>query len=232
MNHPAPSISAVLFDMDNTLFDFIDAKIRSCDAVTAHIGRDDGWELLGYFIKNGKGIETLENIEDYLRDRNAFDEETFNDCCEIYERVKIDNIDCYPGMKDALMEIRDLGVKMGILTDADRLNTERRLARTDLARFFDAVITYEDTGRKKPDHEPFIYAVQEMDVRPCDTVFIGDSMRRDLTPARELGMITIHARYGDYNYEKWEWEPDFTAWKAEDIVEIVSKIKQSDQEGA
>ena len=58
------NIQAVLFDMDNTLFDFLEAKLIACRRIVAHLGAGDAESLLQYFLRETAGFEDLENIQD------------------------------------------------------------------------------------------------------------------------------------------------------------------------
>ena len=74
--------------MDNTLFDFVEAKIKACNAVVEHLGlNDDGWELLNYFLRGKHGFENNENIADFMLDKGVYSHEKYKECCRIYEEV-------------------------------------------------------------------------------------------------------------------------------------------------
>jgi putative hydrolase of the HAD superfamily len=66
--NPARRITAVLFDMDNTLFDFVEAKIQACDAVNRRLGLDRGRELLFYFLRQqeGRNFEHPGHVRDFI----------------------------------------------------------------------------------------------------------------------------------------------------------------------
>ncbi|MDD1716568.1 MAG: hypothetical protein LUQ01_06185, partial [Methanolinea sp.] len=49
-------VRAVLFDMDNTLFDLVAAKQEACRAVVASLPRGRGEELFEYFLRPSRGF--------------------------------------------------------------------------------------------------------------------------------------------------------------------------------
>ncbi len=56
-----------------------------------------------------------------MQERNLFtDQGGYRDCCEIYEREKLENLELYPGVRDTLEELKKLGFRLVIITDADR----------------------------------------------------------------------------------------------------------------
>jgi putative hydrolase of the HAD superfamily len=216
-------IRAVIFDMDNTLFDFIRAKKHACRMVAASLGRTDGEELFTYFLNSPHGFESEQNIHDYLKDRFAFTDEVFCSSCEIYARRKLAVLKAYPGVHEVLARIRKNGLKTAIVTDAHHKNAHARLERLRLTEYFDCVVTTDMTGCKKPAREPFLLALQKLAVPPQDTLLIGDSLRRDIAPARALGMVTAHAKYGDRNIPcgAEEQVPDYTVTDIREILRFI-----------
>jgi putative hydrolase of the HAD superfamily len=55
------------------------------------------------------------------------------------------------------------------------------------------------TGAKKPAPDAFLLALKKLGTQPSETLLVGDSIRRDIAPAKELGMVTAYAKYGDRN---------------------------------
>jgi len=190
-------IKAVIFDMDNTLFDLVEAKQEACRSVALYLGRDDWEELFNYFMRPAYGFEDWRNIRDYLVDRNIFVPADYHRSCSIYETVKLDTIRPYPGISDVLHILREGGVPLALVTDADMVHARARLEVSGFGGQFSHMVTYEMTGRKKPDHAPFLLALRELGSRASETIMIGDSPVRDLAPAKEIGMRTVYARYGD-----------------------------------
>jgi putative hydrolase of the HAD superfamily len=60
------SIHGIIFDMDNTLFDFVAAKQHACREVAKFLGRDDWEALFSCFLESPHGFESHENIRDYF----------------------------------------------------------------------------------------------------------------------------------------------------------------------
>lgn len=92
----------------------------------------------------------------------------------------------------------DTGI--GIVTDAYEYAATARLRHTGLDTYFDTVVAYDKTGYKKTHHAPFECAMDPMNVTPSQTMYIGDSIRRDIEPAKALGLATVYAAYGDRNF--------------------------------
>jgi putative hydrolase of the HAD superfamily len=190
-------IRAVLFDMDNTLFDLVEAQIAACNAVVHHLGRDDGEELFSYFLHTAHGFESHENIREYLNARRIPTNGTYDAACRIYDTEKLRHIVPYPGVTATLFAIRQQGYLMGIVTDAEKKDAALRLEKCGIRSLFDCVVTFDMVQKKKPAPEPFRYALREMNVSKEEILLVGDSPRRDIEPCRALGIRTAYARYGD-----------------------------------
>ena len=223
-------IKAVIFDMDNTLFDFVSAKQHACQEVARFLGRDDGESLFNYFLHGKHGFESYENIREYLIDRKVFGEEAFARSIAIYEREKLRVLVPYPLIHDVLGQIRRKALKMAVLTDAHNRNALLRLKKLDLDQYFDYVITTDMTGCKKPAPEPFLLSLKMLGTRPDETLIIGDSIRRDIAPGNHLGMITAYAAYGDRNIPTHDLHvPDVVLHSVQDIAILITRICNSDE---
>ena len=189
--------TALIFDMDNTLFDLVSAKTQACEAVTGRMGVGNAEALFSYFLRKQGGFEDPENIRDYMTDHSCYDEDLCLECVALYRKVQTLNLLPYPGVEKTLALLKSSGFSMGIVTDASLPNAMLRLEKTGLSRFFDPVITHEMTGAHKPSTLPFLCALVRMNARAKETLLVGDSLRRDIAPGVILGMRTVYARYGD-----------------------------------
>ena len=226
-------VSFVLFDMDNTLFDFIAAKLIACREILSYIAEgeeniaEDPLELFGYFLRGTHGFEDYENIRDYIQERRLFTTQRYTQCCEIYEREKLQNIELYPGVKDTLDKLKKLGLRLAIITDADSYHALARLTRVELMYSFDTLISADMTGTKKPDPAHFLFALQALGARPEESLVVGDSIRRDILPARKLGLKTAYASYGDWRLaEEMDLCFDFRLNKFSDLLGYIDTLNK------
>ncbi|HZD43163.1 MAG TPA: HAD family phosphatase, partial [Methanomicrobiales archaeon] len=162
-------IRAAIFDMDNTLFDFVSAQIAACTSVVEYLGRGEGTHLFEYFRREGKGFEDPENILEYMIDIGLEIDGKYAHCCSIYEGVKLAGISPYPGMQETVSHLRGRGFSLSVVTDALEKNALRRLERAGLNTHFDCVITPDLTGKRKPEPDPFLLALKRMGVTAEET---------------------------------------------------------------
>ncbi len=94
-----------------------------------------------------------------------------------------------PGARDALEKIRDIAEHMGLITDADTPYTMKVLEGLGITHYFDSITTAEDAGVGKPNPKIFQMALENS--KSMVRVYIGDSERRDIEGAKNVGMIAI-----------------------------------------
>jgi putative hydrolase of the HAD superfamily len=216
--------AALIFDMDNTLFDLVAAQVASCHAVTESLNRDDGDALFEYFLRPLHGFESHENIREYLEDRAISADGTFDLACRIYDTEKLRYIVCYDGVRETLQALLSRGYPLGLVTDASSKDTQLRLEKTGLLPFFAGIVTFDQVGVKKPAPEPFLSALGMIGCAPKKTLMIGDSPHRDIEPCRSLGIRTVYARYGDrFSHDRGRVPADFVIDRMEDLLEIVDR---------
>ena len=224
-------IKGVIFDMDNTLFDFIEAKLSACNAIVDSLGAGDPEDIFGYFLSGVHDFEDWRNIEDYLKDNEIYSKEMFYNCCTIYEDIKLQSIQAYPGVEETLSTLQDMGLALAIVTDAHTKNATQRLQKLHLLDSFDALLITDIAGAKKPAPEIFYHALNTLELLPEQTIFVGDSLRRDIEPAQKIGMITAHAAYGDRNFfEDRTWRSNHVLNSISDVIvlaqydEMIQKV--------
>jgi putative hydrolase of the HAD superfamily len=114
-----------------------------------------------------------------------------------------------------------MGIKMGIVSDAPVKEAWLRLAYLNFHHIFDAVVTYDDTGKRKPEEAPFRLILQKLDVSPDEALMVGDWEERDIVGAAKIGMKTAFARYGDtFNTETHT--ADYELADINELIKIIS----------
>lgn len=64
------------------------------------------------------------------------------------------------------------------------------LCRSQVASVFECQVFSSDRKSIKPSHALFLQALRTLDVSPKEVLFVGDSLERDIGPAKALGMAT------------------------------------------
>lgn len=80
-----------------------------------------------------------------------------------------------PGAQEFLEKARGKFPKLGLATSATRRDFELGERRYQLARWFDVIVTGDDTARHKPDPEPYLKAMAGLGTRAAATLVVEDS---------------------------------------------------------
>ncbi|MEM4267552.1 MAG: TIGR02253 family HAD-type hydrolase [Candidatus Woesearchaeota archaeon] len=226
-------IKAVLFDLDNTLIDFMRMKKECCDAAISamisaglNIEKKKGLKTL-FDLYDKYGIEYSQIFQEFLKKVNRkIDYKILANGIYAYRKVQVGLIEPYPGVVPTLIKLREKGLKLAIVTDAPTLKAWLRLVEMRLDSFFDVVVCFEDTGKHKPHKKPFALAIKKLKVKPTEAVFIGDWPERDIVGARSLGIKTVFAKYGYSMNKNPSATADFIIERFEDILKILKEIEE------
>jgi HAD superfamily hydrolase (TIGR02253 family) len=223
-------IKAIVFDVDNTLVDFIKWKNAAVDAaIFAMI--DAGLDLTPkqahkkiFEIYDRKGIEYQEVFDDFLQEVLGFiDYRILAAGIVSYRRAREGTLVAYPHVSLALLRLFRMRLKLAVVSDAPRLPVWMRLVQLGVEPFFDAVVTFDDTGVRKPAPEPFKKALELLDVKPEEALMVGDWAERDIVGAKTLGMPTVFARYGD-TFGTKKSGADFEIDDALELIPVIEKL--------
>ena len=196
-------VKAIIFDLDNTLIDFMRIKKSSIDAAIAamiaaglRMSKDEATKAL-FELYDEYGIEYQEIFQKFLEKvHKNVDFRILAAGVVAYRKLQQGLLEPYPKVVPTLMRLKERGYKLAILSDAPRLKAWIRLSEMRIADFFDVVITFDDTGEYKPSKTPFIRVLKELEIKPEECLMVGDSIRRDIEGAKAAGILTVFARYG------------------------------------
>lgn len=195
-------IKAVLFDLDNTLVDFLKLKQMAVEAAVAamidaglNLPREKIIEVIDKVYQE-KGIEYQYVFDDVLKELvGKIDYKILASGVSAYRKIKSAHLDPYPGVTPTLIELSKRGYRLGVISDAPKMQMWTRLCDTRLQHFFEFVIASEDT-EQKPSALPFNRALEMLKLEPGQVLMVGDSKKRDVIGAKSVGMKTVLAKYG------------------------------------
>jgi HAD superfamily hydrolase (TIGR02253 family) len=222
-------IKGVIFDFDNTLMDFMKMKRAAVDAaVEAMIDA-------GLTYQKQEMLDKIYKIywEEGIEDQQIFDKVLTKEFGKIdykilasgiigYRRAKDGTLALYPHVQLTLTELARRGIKMAVVSDAPRLPVWLRICGLGLQHYFDAVVTFDDTGVRKPDPKPFATALEKLKLKPEEAIMIGDWAERDMVGAKKVGLTTVFARYGDIQNQQ-NVVADHKIDDIKDLLDIIPK---------
>jgi len=222
-------IKSVIFDLDNTLLDFVKMKQFAVRAA------------ISAMIEAGLKIdpeEAYDSIFELYMEKGWENQQIFNDFLELkvghvsnkilaagiinYRRAREATLLVYPNVNKTLISLIKMGIKLAVVSDAPSREAWMRLYYLNLHHHFDPVLTFDDTGERKPSPKPFKMVLDYLKHEPQEVLMIGDWPDRDVVGAQKLGIRTVFARYGD-TFGTVDSGAD---WDVNNIYEIVNIIKE------
>jgi putative hydrolase of the HAD superfamily len=225
-------VKAVLFDLDNTLMDFMKMKERAIDsAIEAMIDsglplkKEETKKIINRLYKKF-GIEYQKIFDELLKEvLGRVDYKILASGVVAYRKIKEGYVEPYPHVTATLTELIKRGYILGIISDAPAFQAWSRLVGMNLHHFFNFVITFEEGKVKKPGKIPFKLAIEKLKLKPEEIMMVGDDPRKDIAGANKVGMVTVLAKYGQvFKAEKKpEQKADFEIKDIQELLKILPK---------
>ena len=177
-----------------------------------------------YAIYDREGIEFQLVFDHFLKAQlGEIDHKILAAGIVAYRRVRDSALVLYPHVQLTLVELTRRGLRLAVVTDAPKANAWLRLCDLNLHHNFDLVVTYDDTRERKPARAPFLAALDGLGLRPDEVLMVGDWPERDMVGARNVGIRTVFARYGD-TFDTVRSGADFEIDDIFAVVEIVDRL--------
>jgi len=223
-------INGVIFDLDNTLLDFmkmkefaVKAAIKGMIEAGLSINEAKSYDdIIEIYEKYGWENQSVFNV--FLEKQIGYvDNKYLAAGIVAYRRAREANLMAYPNVHKTLMSLAKLGIKLAVVSDAPSREAWMRLYYLNLYHYFDVVITFDDSGERKPSSKPFKLCLESLKLEPEETIMVGDWPERDVVGAKKIGMRTAFARYGD----TFGTVKSGADWDLNDISQLVMIINES-----
>lgn len=222
-------IQAIIFDLDDTLYDETQFVKGGFKAVSSYISKNSNVEqkvvyqmLLDVLKEHGRG-RTFDIV---LKKLGLYNKKFILKLVEIYRTHK-PNLFLYPEISTVLSSLRKQGYKLGIITDGNVEVQRNKVNALTVKDFFNCIIFSDEYGseRQKPDSLPYQKAMEELKVSAKETVYVGDNPYKDFVTAKKLGIFTVRimrGRYKNINLRK-EYESDCQIQNLENIFNVIKR---------
>ena len=157
---------------------------------------------------------------------------------EVFRRRREQNLRLYPSVAETLQKICSLGTPILAYTEAAVYNVAHRMRVLDLWTYIEGLYAPEGhasvardfgftdpadrihllpAGHRKPDPQILEAICQHAKVTAAETLYVGDSITRDVAMGREAGVQVAWAKYGKHDPGQWDKLVRVTHWTAADI---------------
>ena len=195
-------IKAVIFDLDNTLYNFDAANEFGIRALAAYTEPVFGWDYPRmkdlYEESREKLTERMGDVGSahnrLLRFQNLLEEKKLPlhphalEMAKAYWLGVLDNMAPSPGAREIMEELRRMGVRIGLGTDMTAYMQYEKLIRLGLMEYMDFIVSSEEAGTDKPGNAFFMLCARKAGCLPGECLFIGDNIVRDYGGAAAAGM--------------------------------------------
>jgi glucose-1-phosphatase len=180
----------VLFDFGNVLYDFDYGRFFRAVAPYSRASADqlrallfEGDPTMAYRFETG-AVEP----DDFIR---WYKETGGIDLPD--ETVKRSFVDIFTPHEPGLAVARECAAttRIGLISNTNKLHFDSYMGRLPLLETFSTIVLSYEVGEMKPHRALFQRAVDELECRPEDCVFVDD-LEENVAGARDFGMAGIH----------------------------------------
>jgi pyrophosphatase PpaX len=216
-----PALLTVLFDLDGTLIDSVRLILDSYHHTLSHHGlparTDEEW-------LKGVGTPLTVQLAEW-RDQSG----TIEAMIATYREYNLKHHDrmvtVYPGVLEAIREIKAAGVQTGLVTSKNRQGALRGLTLVGLEALMDVLVCADEVTNPKPHPEPVEKAISLLGADPATTVYVGDSLH-DMHSGRAAGVRTAAALWGPFGRAHLESAtPDYWLERPADLISLLRSEK-------
>ncbi len=208
-------IKAVLFDIDNTLYDYDLADQKAKEALYEYCTKHFAWtkKEAKEYLQEAKSQIEIHTKQILGRDTAVihnrlirFQRMLENKHCpliphamalyNIYWDNLFSSMQVSEGMLDYIEDLKQKGIKIGIATDMTAQIQFRKLEKLSILPFVDFMVTSEEAGCEKPEKAFYELCIQKANCLPEECLMIGDSLKKDVLGAKAVGMHALQYQKG------------------------------------
>ncbi len=198
-------LKAVVFDLDNTLYDYTSANAVAEPYMLEYAAKKYDMEVEKFHQawQEGKQItkellpDTAAKHSRSLYFQHALEVLGINpigdawELGELFWQKFVENIQPYPGALAMLKRLKEQGIKTAICTDMTADVQHLKLTKLGLKPYIDALVASEENGMEKPHGRMFQLALDKLGAKPEEAIMVGDSLPKDVQGGHSIGMAAM-----------------------------------------
>ena len=209
-----PRITTVFFDFGGTLAHTTSTRAGVVQRSLAKLGRDLPREAIERALEAGRAWQR-ENRHRFGYDwprRSAFYVNSYAataralglpDDASVGQHVwdtQDDTYELFPETAAALAALDAQGLKLGVISNWDKLNLVETCEALGIARHFRVMLPSAEAEADKPDPSIFHLALQRIGSQPGESMMVGDSYPADVQGSEAVGMTGVLV----HRAEEWQ----------------------------
>ncbi len=222
-------IKAVIFDLDDTLFDEVDfvrsgfrAAARYIATLSDSYSPDHVFNVIWKCFLTGERGSTF-NLAVAELDLPS-DLSLVGKLVEVY-RTHTPTLTLPTDSRAVLEELKDT-YTLGLLTDGFLPTQELKVQALGVEHYFKAIMYTEQLGREhwKPSPRGFEKILEILETRPEQTVYVADNETKDFIAPNRLGLLTIQLLRPAGLHRRSSPLPDAAAMLKIDRIDKLAKV--------
>lgn len=181
----AKAIDTILFDMDGVLIDSYEAWYKVFNETLRYYNKKE--ITSSDFSKRAWALDVGVAVDRFLPG------EDIGQVGRLYESYfpkYTSFIKTLPDVKETLAELKEKGIRLGVVTNSFRPLAKTLLKGADLLQYFEVVIGGDDVKKGKPDPDGILLGCKVLGVSPSQVIYIGDS-KYDLMAGKRAKCKTV-----------------------------------------
>ncbi|MDO8141436.1 MAG: HAD-IA family hydrolase [Candidatus Brocadiales bacterium] len=222
-------IKAIIFDLDDTLYDCSGTlvvqgrkKVAKTIARLINSSEEEAY-LLQLQMEEKYGVKA--NIYEKIVTHYHLPNSCARELLEEFVHVEISNIILFPDVIGTLMHLKSQGYKLILVTSGDKQIQEKKIGALGLNdNYFDDILI-ADRNKDQAKTGCFKHIMQQYNLKPEEIICVGDKIDDELTAGKTLGIVTVmfeHGRhYNAYLKVRDKYiKPDYFIKHINDILEL------------
>jgi putative hydrolase of the HAD superfamily len=141
-----------------------------------------------------------------------------------YHDTKFRHLNAYDDVLEVLKLLYNSDLILGIITAGITIKQAEKLVRLKVLPYLtpSAIFISDQIGISKPNVKLYLRVCSDLNLRPAETMYIGDNPVNDIDPPNKIGMITVrNSRSGRHIDLQGETEPDYEIHNFWDLLDIL-----------
>ena len=160
-----------------------------------------------------------EAIKNGREGKNGHNEEQLLSFAEKFAATRRSQLTLYDKAEAVVQNLRE-NFNLGLLTNGPSGIQWGKIDILGIEEWFEEIIVSGDYGVAKPDPKIFNIALEKLGAEKNNSVYIGNSLKHDITGADRAGITSIWIDRGEEYESEWETDPDYTIKNLEEILEL------------
>ncbi len=182
MDIQVDSQTAIVFDLDDTLYNEIDFLKSAYKELSEKLA-PNSWQKL--FSNLFSRYRNKENVFEYVAEVYGVSKSELIDAY----RNHLPKIKPFDGVIDLINQIKEKEGKVGIVTDGRSITQRNKIKALGIIDDIDFIVISEEIGSEKPNEKNFVLIEKELDCRI--NYYIADNIKKDFITPKRMGWKTI-----------------------------------------